>query len=296
MSIKDITSVDIISKIMVASKIEDVLSIDNFKSEFNNIITQIHPDKCSLPDSVTATAKMNIWKDQFENGKEYKDDIGIFITNGYWADFNSKEQNLSWSIENYRLFQQLQSETDRHFLKYLPKECKLLQDGTYRFIFDKRTIPLSGLVLPQEHVNWILNRLLEYCSYLSEIGFSHCGLNPESVFIVPETHGIQVCSFYHLTKIGNRIGTISGKYLNWYPSETIADKTAYSSIDVELSKRIAAYLLGDKSGIGIKFRKTNNEDFINFILRKHSNSYECLIEYKALLKKNFKKEFHSLTI
>lgn len=286
----------LVEKILAASKIEDVLSIDNFKSEFKNVMQQIHPDVCSHPGAVAATSKMNNWRDLFENGKAYKDDAGEFRTNGYWVDFNSTNKSLNWSIENYRLFQQLQEDSDKHFLKYLPKECKTLPNNTYRFTFEKRAIPLTGITLPQEHVNWVLNRMLEYCAYLSQIGFSHCGLNPESVFIVPETHGIQVCSFYHLTKIGNRIGTISGKYMHWYPSSVFNDKTAFSVIDTDMAKRIAVYLLGEESGNAVKLRKTHNEEFINFLLTQHNNSYKCLTEYRDLLANHFKKQFHLLTI
>lgn len=286
----------LIEKINAATKIEDVISIANFKSEFNAIMKEIHPDKCSLAGASEAAAKMNIWKDLHENGKTYKDDAGSYKTNGYWAEFITPSKSLNWSIENYRLFKQLKNKSDEHFKKYLPGEGKLSADGTFRFVFDKRAIPISGLTLPQEHVNWILNRLLEYCAYLSEIGFSHCGLNPESVFIIPENHGIQICSFYHLTKIGNKIGTISGKYSNWYPQEVFSTKTATPIIDIECSMKIAAYLLGDPSGSGIKFRKTHNEDFINFIISQHDTAYQTLMSYKDLLAKNFKKQFHSLTI
>lgn len=287
---------ELIGKIEKASKLEDVVSVTDFKTDFNSISKEIHPDKCSLPGASEAMAKMNLWKDYFENGKELKDDIGIFRTNGYWADFKSDVENLMWSIENYRIFKQLKTERDEHFKKYLPKEGKLLSDGTFRFEFDKRAIPLSGLTLPQEHVNWVLNRLLEYCAYLSEIGFSHCGLNPESVFIVPETHGIQICSFYHLTKFGNRIKTVSGKYRNWYPQEMFANKIASPVIDLELSKKIASYLLGEPSGSVIKLRKTHNEDFVNFLISQNDNAYNTLSAYRELLKKNFKKQFHLLSI
>lgn len=287
---------EIIDKIKTASKIEDVLSISDFKTEFNNIIKEIHPDVCSLDGASEATKKMLLWKEIFENGKEYKNDVGTFVTNGYWVEFKSTEKNHSWSIENYRLFKQLKDTTSENFKRYIPKDGILASDGIIKYTFDKRAIPLSGLTLPQEHVNWVLNRLLEYCAYLSQLGFSHCGLNPESVFIVPETHGIQVCSFYHLTRLGNRIGTLSGKYINWYPNEIFATKTAVPKIDIECSKKIASYLLGDTSGSGIKFKKTHNEDFINFIVTQDENAYKALTFYKGLLKKNFKKEFHLLTI
>ncbi len=286
----------IIEKINASTKIEDVISIKNFKTEFNNIVKEIHPDICRSSGAADAMSKMNIWKDLFENGKTYKDDVCTFKTNGYWADFKSDSDNLKWSVENFNLFKELKGNDNEHFQKYIPASCDKLPDGTFRFHFEKRAIPLSGLNLPQEHVNWILNRLLEYSAYLAQTGFSHCGINPESVFIVPETHGIQVCSFYHLTRIGNKIGTISGKYTNWYPQEIFNTKIATQEIDIEASKKIAAYLLGDTSGSGIKLRKTHNEDFINFIISSSGNAYQTLSLYRDLLKKNFKKEFHSLTI
>lgn len=286
----------LINKICKANKIEDVLHTANFKAEFNSILKQIHPDTCTDPGAVEATSKMNIWKDQYENGKPFTDDAGIFKTNGYWADFLSVSPNLTASVDHYNRFQQLRLDADTHFKKYLPKECHKQANGTYRFVFEKRAIPLSGLQLPQEHVNWVLNRLLEYTAYLSQSGFVHGGLNPESVFIVPETHGIQVVSFYHLARKDRRIHTVSGRYMNWYPAKVVKTKVAMPVTDLECAKRIAAYLLGDASGNAVKFRKTHNQDFINFLLTQHDDAYECLTQYQQLLRANFKSRFHSLTI
>ncbi len=290
----------IISNILKAQKIEDVLTVANLGTEFKHIIKQIHPDVCSLPGAAEASKRISDWRDLYDHGKKYRDDVCTMTTNGYWADFAELDadhkQNLAWSLENYQKFMELKGSSDEHFKKYLPQHGRLMPDGRTRFEFEKRAIPISGLALPQEHVNWVLNRLLEYCAYLSQAGFSHCGLNPESVFIVPETHGIQICSFYHLTRIGNRIGTISGKYSHWYPPEIFANKTATPLIDIECSKKIAAYLLGDVSGTGIKLRKTHNEDFVNFIVQHHTNAYEAMTAYRELLAKNFKKEFHTLSI
>lgn len=292
------TPQEAISKIELAKKLEDVLDVNNFKASFNEISKLIHPDICKLTGAAEAMSKMGSWKEFFENGKEFKDDISTYRGNGYSLHMNkSDEPNFGWSLENYRLFMELKNNADKNFQKYLPKEMKLLVDGSVEIVFDKRSIPLSGLQLPQEHVNWILNRLLEYSTYLASLGFSHCGLTPESVFIVPETHGIQVCSFYHLSRLGEKIGTISGKYSHWYPAEVFIDKLATQQIDIEMSKKMAAYLLGDTSGSGIRLRKTHNEDFVNFIVNQNQEtSLEVLSSYRELLAKNFKKEFHNLDI
>ncbi len=286
----------LIYKINKANKIEEVLNLAHFKTEFNAIVKQIHPDYCTDAGAVEATAKMNIWKHQYENGKPFTDDAGVFKTNGYWVHFSSALPNLTVSVNNYNKFQQLRSDADIHFKKYLPKECRRQTDGAFRFLFEKRAIPLSGLQLPQEHVNWVLNRLLEYIAYLSQSGFVHGGLNPESVFIVPENHGIQVVSFYHLAKKNSRIHTVSGRYMNWYPAQVLKTKIASPVTDLECAKRIAASLLGDASGNAVKFRKTHNEDFINFLLTRHDDAYQCLTRYRQLLRRNFKTGFYSLTI
>jgi hypothetical protein len=273
-------------------------------SQVKEILKSIHPDICSLPGAAEATSKLNVWKDYFEEGKVFRDDAGEFKTNGFWLRSNNPgtddklAENIEWSIQNYDILSRSKPLESIHFRKYIPLSIAIETGAmNFEFTFEKRSVPLSGLQLPQEHVNWILNRLLEYCTYLSQYGnMSHCGLNPESVFIVPETHGIQICSFYHMTKFGNKIGTISGKYSHWYPASVFQTKIASAAIDIECSKKIAAYLLGDPSGTGVRLKKTHNEAFINFIVKQHTNAFEALEEYRAILAANFEKKFHHLSL
>lgn len=291
------TDQELISKILLAIKLEDILDVSNLKDEYKAIAAQIHPDKCTLVEASKAMSILNYFMDENEKGKKYHDDLGEFRTNGYWVEYpHSDVKNFAWSLENYRLLMDLKHEDDLFFQKYMPQAAKVASDGTVRFEFGKRAIPISGLVLAQEHVNWILNRLIEFSSFMAQRGFQHCGFTPESIFIVPETHGIQVCSFYHLSRVGAKGGTVSGRYYNWYPQRLLDTRIVDTSIDVEMSKRIAAYLLGDTSGMGNKFKKTHNEDFINFLTSCHNHPVKALHDYKAMLRKNFEKKFHSLTI
>ena len=49
-----------------------------------------------------------------------------------------------------------------------------------------------------------------------------------------------------------------------YPDHVKIDKLAKADIDIELCKRTAIYLLGDKSGIGNILRKTHSIPFLDF--------------------------------
>lgn len=286
------------NKILEAKHLAQVLDVSKFSEEFRSIIKVIHSDVCSLPEAAQATAKLNQFKEEFENGKKFTDETGEFRTNGYWVEFESKEfeKNLNWSFENHAEFMKLADSASQHFKKYLPHASEMIAPGKYRFYFENRAIPLSGLVLEQKHVQWVLNRLLEYSAYLNQMGWAHCGLTPESVFIVPETHGIQICSFYHLSRLNRPVGTISAKYSNWYPTKLFSDKIATAEIDIELSKRIAIYLLGDESGTGIKLRKTHDEKFLDFCVTHHTEAWRTMDAYKKFLKANYKSEFHILNI
>ena len=179
------------------------------------------------------------------------------------------------SLQNFNLLKGGTDDASRHFRRFLPEDIIRSPEGKLEIHFSERTIPLIDLGMPQEHVNWILSRMLEWCAWLSQRGFIHGGINPESVCLVPETHGIILTTFYHLCPLNTRIRTISARYKNWYPSSLFHQKRAVSAIDLELCKRTAAYLLGDRSGLGIKLKKTHHPAFVNFLLKRHTNAFEC---------------------
>ena len=115
--------------------------------------------------------------------------------------------------------------------------------------------------------------MFEFILWLRQVGYAHMGLNPTTVFVVPETHGIIVISFYHMATLGKKAETISAKYKMWYPTSLFTEKIATPDIDLELSKKIALYLLGDKSAAGTKLKmdKEVNQVVLAFLLTKHKN-------------------------
>ena len=284
---------EIIPLILSATHIDAVGGVDKYKE----ISKAIHPDSCSHPQAGAAQARLNELRLEFVEGLEVGDEVGRHRSNGYWLELHAGNVDaFNAGLSNYRRLWDRRSKKDEYFQAYMPSNGKLLPNGKFHMDFRARAVRLHGLQLPQEHVNWILNRLLEFSAYLEEIDVVHAGLTPEAVFITPEDHGLQVATFYHSTPIGMRLKTVSGPYLNWYPQHCITDKIASPQIDVEMAKRLAAYLLGDRSGMATQLKKTHKPAFIDFLQDSHDGAHQALGIYRKLLKDNFEKKFHILNL
>lgn len=271
--------------------------LDSWKDEYNNYAHLIHPDKCKHPKASEAMIKLNKFKDELELGKKHKDDAGIISYTHLGFEIIGNKDLLRKSFQNYSLLLLLKDKASENFKRYIPVSGDIISENEYKYDFSRRAVPISSLEnLKQEHVNWILSRLLEFSAWINQIGYCHAGLNPDSVYIVPENHGIIVTSFYHFTKLDKKLTTVSGKYSHFYPSNVFENKIATSNIDIELSKKIAIYLLGDKSGTGNKLRKTHNTEILDFIKKQHHDTHECYRQYRELLKKHFKSQFIELNI
>ena len=261
---------DIIDVIIRTEKLSDILDMANFKDSYKSTVLLIHPDRCSHPLASDAMAKLNMLKERFEQGVVIRDDAGEFNTNDYTVRFKGDKAAIKNSCQNYNLVHLKKHDAANLIARYIPESMSM--DGDELVVkLNTRAIPLLNLNLPQEHVNWILSRILEFSVYLNNMGYMHGGISPESIFVEPENHGIQVVSFYHMTRIGERVKTYSAPHKNWYPPSLFDTKIATSKVDLELAKKIAIYLLGDKSGSGVKLKKTHNEAFVNFVISQHSN-------------------------
>lgn len=288
---------ELIEKIVTAKRIEQLLDVGNFKTEYRRILMKIHPDVCTHPRATEASDKILKLKDLFENGMSIKDESGTFTTKGLETIYAGNFDFLSASFANYNRLMDLKTPASTNFKKYIPKTMGF-SGKQLQVKYHQRAVPLTGHTLPQQHVNWIFSRMLEFAAWMQQEGLVHGGINPESIFVIPENHGIQVSSFYMTTKAGAKPTGISGMYQSWYPPELFKDKIATPSVDVELSKKTAIYLLGDKSGVGIKLRKDPNvhQGILDFLIAKHDDAIECFKEYREVLGKHFKKEFHHLDL
>lgn len=283
------------------SYIEVFKDLKNWANEYKQFAKQIHPDICNIQGAEDAFAKLNKYKEILEKGSDTSDDAGSINYNINFIEIKGNKYPLEHSHNTYNKLMSFKEKIDIDFQRYLPKSMDLhsidTNTSSLEITSNERILPISSLgTLPQGHVNWILSRMLEFICYLNKKGYVHCGINPDSVYIDPKTHGINVISFYHITPIYERINTVSGRYLHMYPTHVKNNKIAKPDIDIELCKKTAIYLLGDKSGIGNSLRKTHNNDFLDFITKRHTDPIETFLEYRKMLEKNFEKKFINLII
>lgn len=284
----------LIKAIKKASYLAEVVDITKWKKEYRTAVKLLHPDLCDIDGAEAAMIKLNRLKEVYENGQIITDDAGEYRLKDNVVHFFGDDGLLRASHRNFLTLKRLHDKSALHFQRYLPH---FMENGNpLKVHLQHRAVPLKGLQLPQGHVNWILSRLLEVCAWMSQEGYVHGGINPESVLVVPETHGIILTSFYHLKRKDMPLDTISARYQHWYPSEIFNHKRAITTIDLECSKRLAAYLLGDISGSGVRLKKTHNADYIDFLLDAHDNAFQCYDLYRKMLKKNFKRKFLDLKL
>lgn len=257
---------------------------------FREMVKAVHPDKCTHPRAQDATNRLLEMFRHFTSGTTFTDDSGQFLTNDHWVLFQGERQAVAHAKRNQR---EIAAGSTEHFKRYMP----YVWDSDYSFVLSKRAIPLVNLTLPQEHVNWIVSRLLEFCMQLHRhAGRVHLGLTPSQVMLVPETHGISVAGFYHTSDVNDKVSTISAAYRHWYPGQLLRDKKASENADLEMVKRLGVYLLGDRSGLGTLLRKTHHREYIDFLLSSDDDSLECYEKYREMLDRNFPSQFIHLNI
>lgn len=273
----------LIHQILNSSHYSEIFSRFTFKKQYIDYLKVLHPDICSHPQATEAVIKINIYKEELDKYQKIKDDGGLMqIINPNHITLNGDESLLKKSFANFDKLTKLKDDASKHFRKYLPDNVEWKGDKL-ELHHKEDIIPLTGLLLPEKHVTWLTSRLFEFVAWLNQVGFCHAGLNPEAIAVVPKTHGIVVLSFYHLVYTNQKLSTISNRYLNWYPNSVFTEKKAIPYIDLTLIQRIALYLLGDKTGTGVKLKKTHNPNLIDFLLQSNTLPYETFDAYRKLL-------------
>ena len=282
------------------SYIDAFNDLTNWLAEYKQMAKIIHPDVCHEPGAKDALTKLNQWKEELEKGKIHYDDAGTVTFKILNCSIEGNQPVLQQSLNNFNKLKLFKEKIDIDFQRYIPNKALLTPNNDKSNLdlsLTNRCIPISSIgILPQGHVNWILSRMLEFIGYIHKKSYVHAGINPDSVYVEPKNHGINVISFYHMAEVNKKLSTASGKWIYMYPDHIKTKKIATADIDIELCKRTAVWLLGDKSGIGTCLRKTHNTAFLDFINKKHDDPIEAFFDYRKMLENNFERKFIPLHI
>lgn len=288
----------LLAAVLAARQPADIFSRATYRTQLHAHLKLLHPDVCALPHAAAATARLNEFAEQLRALDNPTDDAGpLRRVDERTFRFEGTAALLAQSRAGYGRLQRLPGAAAQHFRQYLPVGLDVQPTGHLLATGPGFVVPLSGLVLTPTHVGWVLSRLLEFAAWLHQEGLVHGGFTPESLALVPDTHGLVCWSFYHLTPLGRPLTTASARYLGWYPPAVFRDKKATPYVDVSLAQRTALYLLGDPSGHGVKLKKTVDPRLIDFLLAPHVDAYTTLGEWRLLLTQLFgKRQFHPLIL
>ena len=296
-----------IRKILESKKPSDIFDPVNWKEEYKKWVLHLHPDKNPDPDAHLAFQRLVEYKAIMEDGITFSDEICDKITfkqelnpDGSLKEgivtFFGPEDKLKLSYENYlKVYDSVPGIPT--FRRYLPSEMEL-NGGELKVYLQHKSHLIHDLTLEEKHVRWFLNRMLEFTSILNIHGqLTHCGINPNSVLICPEEHGIQVISFYHTIPVYSPMKSAIGihPYKSWYPAEIWITKESIPEIDLLMVKRTALTVLGDKTGFGYSMRGKISNDFHEYLLQHDEDIHKGFTDYQKLLDKS-PREFHKLEL
>ena len=292
-----------INRILSANWYPDVCKTQD---DYKVLAKHLHPDVNTDADAVLAFTHLNNLKSDFAKGYGFQDESGEYRSNYLDHQWTGNQKLLRTSKSNYDKIvflakSNLDVKSFEHFMRYLPSNLDF-EGEKLIYHSSRKSIPLSKviLLLPEEnkdkHVNWIYSRMIEFVTMLESLEITHAGLNPDSVFIVPEIHAIKIVSFYHVCT--DKVKTISGKYKNYYPSQLFDTKKAGSYVDISLIKKTAICALGDISGSGVRLRsdKNINQNLLDYLLTPDTEAFLSMRKWRELLDKNYIKEFVLLDI
>jgi hypothetical protein len=251
------------------------------EKDIKNLLKQFHPDVCKDPKAQLATQKLIEYLSIVNNGYKTKDDIGLATTKDNSIQFNISSEYIT---KSKTVIEQLLGLKDPHLNYFLPKDA-LVDSDELKCMCHKRVVPLDIMQLEPEAVNWVVSRVLGFLTILHFYKYVHAGITPNALWIDPETHGVVFPSFYHAGKIGDKIKTISGKYSKFYPKHFLETKVLVPELDIQLAKKLAIYLYGNK------MPKAFTKFFNSYAYKSSLDTYH---EWRLLLETNFPKKFIKL--
>lgn len=289
----------------------------DLKAQYRKLARRVHPDGGGTP---VLFAKLTRLYEEAQLKKE-QDAWGVpsFARHSYvcaGAKVYSRAPQLYFDYESGLVSNAIRCWAEiakhDHFKKYLPSAC-----ASSRVLTSEGIRPVLAATLPEgarrvasnrvqathaamdpKHVGWIGSRLLELVAFFHKSGFVCAGVTPDTVFIVPETHGIVLVPLVHMAPTGSRLKTIAGSWLPFYPSTIRKDPQARPELDVNMVLRLLVWLLGDKSGHGaLLYSRGVDARLVRFLLRTPGPAFETYQAWRDLLHTLYgSPKFHKMTL
>lgn len=287
-----------IRKILASKKPGDIFDLKDWKTQFRDWSKHLHPDKNSDPLAHKALAVLLAYKKIIEDGVEFSDEFcPKIIFKDKVITFYGPMDKLKLSYDNFLKIKDTVDSVKTPFRRYLPERMELEMDCLKVHLQHDPHL-IHDIILEEKHGRWFLNRLLEYSTLLNEnSGHTHAGLTPNSVLICPEEHGIQVVSFYHLVPVNSKMISAVGvhPYKTWYPTDIFTTKVSVPEIDLLMSKHLATYTMGDKSGFANTLRGILSGELVDFLLSYDDTLLDGYFSYQQLLDRS-PRIYHKLTL
>lgn len=287
-----------IRKILQSKKPSDIFDLTNWKTQFRDWSQHLHPDKNPDPMAHEAFQVLLKYRGILENGVEFSDEVcPKIVFKDKVLTFYGPMDMLKISYDNFMKIKDTVDSVKTPFRRYLPDRMELEKDCLKVYLQHDPHL-IQGLTLEEKHGRWFLNRLLEYSTLLNEkSGHTHAGLTPNSVLICPEEHGIQVVSFYHLVPVNTKMVSAVGihPYKTWYPTDIFTTKISVPEIDLLMSKHLATYIMGDKSGFANTLRGILSGELVDYLLSYDDTLLDGYFKYQQILDKS-PRIYHKLTL
>lgn len=290
-----------IRKILESKKPSDIFDLPNWKNQFRAWVSHLHPDKNGGvidPLANEALEKLLAYKEILEHGVKFSDEYcSEIVFKDNTITFCGQMDKLKISHDNFHLIKDKVDPVNTPFRRYLPEKMELEADHL-KVTLQHDPYLIHDLTLEEKHGRWFLNRVLEFSTLLNQMaGYTHAGINPNSVMICPEEHGIQVVSFYHLVPVKTKMRSAIGlhPYKSWYPVDVFTTKQSVPEIDLLMSKNLATYVLGDRSGFANSLRGTVSQELVDYLLSYNDTLLGGYFEYQKILDRS-PRIYHKLTL
>lgn len=235
----------------------------SIRSKFRECAKLVHPDVCSDPRAEEAfnhLAKLNdramecirlgcwdetdmlrlpgkpkiryrhsIW---FELGKRYVTDDQVI-----WVLDSDKEKYLKRYVHAELTYK------DGKMAAMYTKRMPVVTDFTNQAIFlkkDPKEFPMDlflsayGDKLTARDIAWMISRMCDLLCFLHFQGLTLNGIEPENLFINPDTHTISIYGgWWYATKIGQKMIGVSKNIYNIMPFDIRNTKIASPATDIE---------------------------------------------------------------